>query len=781
MLAALLVLALAACTRIVQNEDQLGVYPDSQYDRTATSGTQTSPTGSYETTTVGGPAYDAAGRKKSHFSTTGGSSFARGEIDAKVDSGYEGYYGAAFYLPSGTIRGSSPRQNDSVEIMGWEQSDATTGQPTSQFGGLRVGQDHRMQLVRPPGVDPTDPSEGIGKQFTLREGCWNWVVVHQRLSATSEAVNEVFLNGERIVNSSKPNSSGGAYTVKFGLVNVGSAQTSPLDLYVDNAYVSSSERMPPLFSGSLCTPLPNVLVIVTDDQRIGTVEAAMPKTSTWFRDGDTSPEPDIIGGTEFSHAFATTPQCCPSRSSIFTGRYAHNHLVRDNDEAANICDDQPYTLQSNLQRSGYETAIYGKYLNAWIDLSNPANSKSCPGTGPGVPPYFDQYGIMNGGYPSTTKVVSSNPTENGTQIGDYQPRWVREKAKSFIGAQDASEDGRPWFLYLAPYAPHEQGVGSGANAWRFMTDESAYKDANFPFAASPGQYEADISDKPLWVRNWDTDAGDVSRIFEKVDPLLGVRYPGLRDQELRTLMDTDDLVDQVFQRLEQDGEADNTLAFFISDNGYMWREHGPPVPPGSLPNECRTEGSNGTLSTTPQPCGPSAKAMPYLEAIQVPMFMRWPADPRVRRGPPADTRLAANIDIAPTVMDAVGETTSDTVPMDGRSLLDTTTRSRLLTEGWAVRSPVWASLLTSFDQPAPYQYVEYYDNDERTTPNLWPAGEPDAGQPVREYYRLDTDLREFENLLHDGNPSNDPPIPSQLTSDLNCAGHGELTGRPPCP
>ena len=66
---------------------------------------------------------------------------------------------------------------------------------------------------------------------------------------------------------------------------------------------------------------PNVLVVLTDDQRLDGTMAVMPKTLQWFEDG----------GTRFNNAFATTPTCCPSRASLFSGRYTHNHGVTTND------------------------------------------------------------------------------------------------------------------------------------------------------------------------------------------------------------------------------------------------------------------------------------------------------------------------------------------------------------------------------------------------------------------------------------------------------------------
>src|SRR5687767_5874898 len=111
---------------------------------------------------------------------------------------------------------------------------------------------------------------------------------------------------------------------------------------------------------------PNVLIIVTDDQRADDTMAVMPETVDYFSSGVT-----------FPNAIATTPVCCPSRASIMTGRYAHNHNVRSNaaSEAGRL--DQDTTLQRDLRTAGYRTAIAGKYLNGW-NINQ-------------APPYFDQF------------------------------------------------------------------------------------------------------------------------------------------------------------------------------------------------------------------------------------------------------------------------------------------------------------------------------------------------------------------------------------------------------
>src|SRR5207249_119472 len=110
---------------------------------------------------------------KAHVNGGAGAvTYARGVLGT-FGAGSDGYYGAAFYLPTGTFASLT----GDIEIMGWD--DGSGG-----HGGVRISSsDHMARLVR-------GDSETIGQAFELREGTWNWLVVHQRFSPSP--TNEVF-------------------------------------------------------------------------------------------------------------------------------------------------------------------------------------------------------------------------------------------------------------------------------------------------------------------------------------------------------------------------------------------------------------------------------------------------------------------------------------------------------------------------------------------------------------------------------------------------------------
>jgi arylsulfatase A-like enzyme len=398
---------------------------------------------------------------------------------------------------------------------------------------------------------------------------------------------------------------------------------------------------------------PNILVIVTDDQRNGL--GVMENTRRIFG----------VGGTRFTNAFVSDPLCCPSRASIFTGRYPHNHQVETEEQARNL--NQATTIQHYLQQSGYRTGIFGKYLNSW-SLSRP-------------PPSFDQWAtfrLSSTGYWGG----SWNVDGNVQTVPSYSTSYISKQARSFIREADARDPRQPWILYLTPAAPHFPYIPTRKYAHALVSK----------WHGDAGTKERDTSDKPPFVQS------------RRRTSLAKGKW--LRRQQLRTLMSVDNLVGKVFHQLKQTHESRDTLAFFTSDNGFLWGEH-----------------------------GIGGKTLPYTESIRVPFLARWPRHLGTRR---VDDRLVSNIDIAPTIMMAAGLRPDPRFPMDGQSLLDRTSpRKRLLTEYFNdpnfPKVDSWASIRTHR-----FQYIEYY-HGERVR--------------FREYYNLITDPGELHNVIGVGDAS----------------------------
>jgi arylsulfatase A-like enzyme len=401
-------------------------------------------------------------------------------------------------------------------------------------------------------------------------------------------------------------------------------------------------RPPPVISTG-----PNIMVIVTDDQRAGL--EVMPTTRRIFE----------AGGTRFTNAFVSDPLCCPSRASIFTGRYPHNHHVETEEQARNL--HQASTIQHYLQQSGYRTALFGKYLNSW--------SISLP------PPSFDRWATFRlssdayrGGKWNVDGEVRTIPT--------YATSYISAQARSFLREADAQDPRQPWFLYLAPPAPHFP-----------YTATRKYEHAPVPrWHGDAGTTERDTSDKPWFVRSRRRTSVNKGNL--------------VRRKQLRTLMSVDNMVGKVFHQLNQSGETRDTLAFFTSDNGFLWGEH-----------------------------SVGGKTLPYTESIRVPFLARWPG--HFTSGG-VEHRLVSNVDITPTIMKAAGLRPDARFPMDGRPLLDRLPqRKMILTEYFndpnfpKVHS--WSSIRTR-----QFQYTEYYDGNRVS---------------FSEYYNLITDPGELHNVI----------------------------------
>lgn len=321
---------------------------------------------------------------------------------------------------------------------------------------------------------------------------------------------------------------------------------------------------------------PNVIVIMADDLGYNDIGA----------NGGRIPTPNIdtlaAAGVRFTSGYVTAAVCAPSRAALMAGRqqtrfgYEFNPVQRDT--AGGVAQGETMIPQT-MKKAGYRTGLVGKWHLGQPDGYNPLDRG------------FDRfYGILAGATtylpqigPGDLHVVTAedgrinrdalsifdgrtkvNPTEYLTDV-------FTDKAIDFIGKQSDA----PFFLYLAYTAPHA------------------------PLQAS-AKYMARVP------------AGGTD--FQRV-------YHGM-------MLALDDGVGRLVAHLKATGQYDNTIIFFLSDNG--------------CPSYVRGGCSNAPLS--------GWKGYPWDGGIRVPYIVSWPA--RIKPGTRSD--IVTSLDVAATAAAAAG-------------------------------------------------------------------------------------------------------------------------------
>ena len=339
---------------------------------------------------------------------------------------------------------------------------------------------------------------------------------------------------------------------------------------------------------------PNVIVIVTDDQpedSIPNPEPVMPFLQARALD----PSDHWV---VFDHAYVNTPLCCPSRATMLTGRFAHHTGVQDNEDAQLL--DESSTIATWLHDAGYHTGLVGKYLNHY------------PFGGPGyVPPGWDRwtarrYGPVTTLYYDYTLIEQARPVRYGHAESDYATDVLADRATAFIRQTPAN---RPFFLWFAPTAPHPPQTPAPRDAGAF---------AGLPLPVSPSFGEADVSDKPPWVRALpEPDAAAVDASHRR---------------SYAALLAVDDAVRGIMAAVRARGELQDTVVVYTTDNGLAFGEH------RWLRKSC-----------------------PYDACVRVPLMIRVPGVEH--RTEPA---IVSAVDLAPTIAELAGATTP--AGLDGVSL-----------------------------------------------------------------------------------------------------------------
>ena len=316
---------------------------------------------------------------------------------------------------------------------------------------------------------------------------------------------------------------------------------------------------------------PNILFILTDDER-------------WDSLGQFAFVNGRTDWTRFQNMFINDPQCCPSRSSILSGQDTRHTGVETLLQGKKF--DESKTIATMLHDQGYRTALFGKYLNNYPF-----------GRGTYIPPGWDGWHSFSGpaGYFDYKLNDQGKLVKFGTDPTDYSSDVFTRKAINFISRTPSD---KPFFVYLAYFAPHREAAGDPTPAPR---DKGKCKGQTFPHLPSYNQVDK-VETVPWMSAAKPQSDADIARQMQAT---------------CETLHGVDTGVKQLFDLLSRTHRLDNTIVIFTSDNGYGFGEH-------------RMTGK-GDL---------------YDESIRVPLLVRGPGIT-----PHTTTDMTSNIDLAPTILD----------------------------------------------------------------------------------------------------------------------------------
>lgn len=338
---------------------------------------------------------------------------------------------------------------------------------------------------------------------------------------------------------------------------------------------------------------PNIIVIMTDDQRDVDPLERMPNTEALL----------VQNGIRFTNSFVVNPVCCASRASFLSGQYSHNDGVWDNKSGERPGGFRAFKGDDNTiacwtQAAGYRTGLIGKYLNGY----GRAKSKTY------IPPCWNYWWALTTPFRYYDYEVNDNGTIEtyGSADEDYQEDVVSGLAQQFIASST-----QPFFLWITGIAPHSgyPGVNVPEPPRRY---KNYFKGLALP--RPPNFNESDISDKPRFMRNH-------LALMDSTSLKLAKQSYRRRAE---TVLSADDMVAAIVTELGNMGLLENTYIIFTSDNGFFNGEHRLPI----------------------------AKHLIYEEALRVPLVIRGPSVPAGE----TRTQMVSNLDLTATVAELAGAT-----------------------------------------------------------------------------------------------------------------------------
>ncbi|HTU16239.1 MAG TPA: sulfatase [Solirubrobacterales bacterium] len=387
---------------------------------------------------------------------------------------------------------------------------------------------------------------------------------------------------------------------------------------------------------------PNVVLIQTDDQPIDEFRGVW--RDLYNRDRQIMPNTMSLirnQGIEFANYMTPFPLCAPSRASLLSGQYAQNHGVIRIGGARGGWDGyrtnriNTENLPVWLQRSGYRTSHFGKFMNNYGGADDPPATVVPPGWDRWVTDATDNstrefYGYQQNidgqitprlGFPYYDMTGGKDPLgcpELGLDVCNYHTDSMSQQASDEIRASG----DQPFYLQIDYHTPHGDSRPPIGPEPAIRDYDTAIKT---PTPKPPGYNEADVSDKPWFLRD------QTARLTQNEITQLTLEYR----KSIEALQSVDRGVKQIVDTLKETGKLNDTYIIYTSDNGFFLGQH-------------RIH---------------RGKLLPYEPAVRVPFIMRGPGiKPRSTSHEPV-----ANQDIAPTILHLTGATARSKI--DGRPMI----------------------------------------------------------------------------------------------------------------
>jgi arylsulfatase len=411
---------------------------------------------------------------------------------------------------------------------------------------------------------------------------------------------------------------------------------------------------------------PNIVLIMADDMGYSDLGCFGGEIET--------PNLDRLAanGLRFSQ-FTNTARCCPTRASLLTGLYAHQagigHMVGDYGIPSyqGYLNDRSVTIAEALRPAGYATLMAGKW-----------HVGSAPGRWP-LDRGFDRYfGTPSGGgvyFKETLQIrkeVFFVEDDERVEFPDdgYVTDLFTDHAIDF--ARDAASAGRPFFLYLAHIAPHWplQALPEDIEKYegRYDIGWDAVREARYRRQLDMGLIDPKwpLSPRDPEAKPWDAMPEDARNDLSYRQAVYAAQVDRI-----------DQSVGRLVSALEEAGALENTIIFFLSDNGcsaeggpggFSRGMEGAPIGTGSSYASVGLEWANA--SDTPFR---KFKMSVHEGGIASPFIAHWP-DGIARKGA-IEHQPGHVIDLMPTCLELAGagypadRDGVPTIPPEGRSLV----------------------------------------------------------------------------------------------------------------